>query len=85
MTTPRSVLPEAIRRLPLNEKLERLRTLDPKKVGAIELIVDDVLEQCWREHFFAGPRGGQMLKSCKAGLESDKRRVRAIVEKGGPR
>jgi hypothetical protein len=79
------VLPEAIRRLPLGEKLERLRNLDPKKVGAIELIVDDVLEQCWREHFYAGPRGSRMLKSCKAGLESDQRRAHAIAEKGGPR
>jgi hypothetical protein len=83
MTPRAAVLPEAIRRLPLSEKLERLRNLDPKKAGAIELIVDDTLERCWRENFFAGPRGGVMLKSAKAGLESDQARARAIAKKGG--
>jgi hypothetical protein len=66
MTAPRAVLPEAIRSLPLGDKLERLANLDPEKVRAIEVQVDDVLEQCWRENFYAGTRGGRMLKSCKA-------------------
>jgi hypothetical protein len=85
LTAPRGgVLPEAIRRLPLTDKIERLRSLDPTKVGAIELMVDDALEQSWRENFYAGPRGGVMLKSAKAGLESDQRRAKAIAAKGGP-
>ncbi len=59
----RSVLPEAIRRLPLAEKLQRLENLDPKMVRGLELIVDDILERCWRENFYTGPRGGLKLKA----------------------
>jgi hypothetical protein len=83
--TAKRALPDAIRRLPLGEKLQRLENLDPDKVEQFVIIVDELLEQAWRENFFAGPRGGQMLKSCKAGLESDQRARRAIAAKGGPR
>lgn len=82
--TAKRVLPAAIRRLPLADKLHRLANLDPTKVQEIAIIVDELLEQAWRENFYAGPRGGQMLKSAKAGLESDRRRARAIAA-GGPR
>jgi hypothetical protein len=65
------VLPSAIRQLPIGEKLQRLATLDPKKVEGITILVDELLEQAWRENFYAGKRGGQLLKS--------------VAEKGGPR
>jgi hypothetical protein len=83
--TPRAVLPGAIRRLPLGEKLHRLENLDPNKVLGIAVLVDELLEQAWRENFYAGSRGGLMLKAAKAGLESDRRAARAIAAKGGPR
>jgi inorganic triphosphatase YgiF len=84
------VLPPAIRLLPLADKLQRLANLDPEKARKMErgfelLVEDNPRRGVWRENFYAGPRGGAMLKSCKAGLESDKRRARAISEKGGPR
>jgi hypothetical protein len=86
---PARVLPPAIRRLPLADKLQRLANLDPDQVRTLERVferrVDDALEQAWRENFFAGPRGGVMLKSAKAGLESDRRAARAIGAKGGAR
>jgi hypothetical protein len=85
MMAPRNVLPEAIRRLPLSEKIQRLANLSEEKVHALEVLVDIVLENAWRENFYAGPRGGQMLKSAKPGLESDRRARRAIAEKGGAR
>jgi hypothetical protein len=84
LTAPRAVLPDAIRALPLVDKLQRLANLDPEKLRAFETLVDETLEQCWRENFFAGKRGGVMLKSAKAGLESDQRRAKAIAAKGGP-
>jgi hypothetical protein len=78
------VLPAAIRRLPLADKLHRLANLDPNKVQGIAIIVDELLEQAW-ENFYAGTRGGLMVKAVKAGLESDRRAARAIAAKGGPR
>ena len=81
----RAVLPDAIRRLPIAEKLQRLENLDPHRVQGIVIIVDELLEQAWRENFYTGKRGGLMLKSAKAGLESDRRARKAIAEKGGPR
>jgi hypothetical protein len=83
--TAKPVLPAAIRRLPLADKLHRLANLDPNKVEGIAVLVDELLEQAWRENFYAGSRGGMMLKAAKAGLESDRRAARAIAARGGPR
>jgi hypothetical protein len=38
---------------------------------AKHVLVEDALEQAWRENFYAGARGGVLLKT--------------IAEKGGPR
>jgi hypothetical protein len=65
--TAKPVLPAAIRRLPLADKLHRLANLDPNKVEGIAVLVDELLEQAWRENFYAGSRGGMMLKAAKAG------------------
>ena len=59
----RNVLPEAIRHAPLGDKLQRLAQLRPEKVRALDAFVTVLLEQAWREEFYAGPRGGLLLKA----------------------
>jgi hypothetical protein len=59
------VLPDDVRALPLAEKITRLRVLCPGHVAAIEVIVDDCLEQRSRRQFYAGPRGALKRASRK--------------------
>lgn len=60
-----SVLPDGVRQLSPDQKLQRLAVMNPELAHSYDVLITTSLEQCYREQFHAGPRGGLKLKSEK--------------------